>query len=153
MGIQQPTVGSSFGDTHLQQRAWTREQVKMESKLDRAVSPRETSDSVMPLEKPPLSPTRTELASRYGESVEVFIPSSPTSMMDLRLLYVMDTPELELKAADGNDIPAAISFTAAEAASGTVCGGIDDEEDDELLGLGFLGDDDVEVVDEMDTDL
>jgi hypothetical protein len=116
--------------------------------------------------KPPLSPVHSEIS--FGcishDSIEAFMPASPTSLLDVRLVYRMDDKRQlhhveTAKVIQASMIPNAISFKPIlmedEKASleedeystysededdDNVVMDSDDEED--LLGLDLLGDDD-----------
>jgi hypothetical protein len=119
--------------------------------------------------KPPLSPIRSELSYSSNEAIEVFMPKSPTSMMDVRLMYLMDykMQNMQLKALRA--VPTAISFTPIHCANdeetrgGDTCSSYtqDDtsvtsveteEEEDDLVGSTYT-EDDISVEMEEEDDL
>jgi hypothetical protein len=62
--------------------------------------------------KPPLSPIRSESSYSSNDAIEMFMPKSPTSIMDVRLLYLKDNKvqNMQLKTRLG-EVPSAISFS------------------------------------------
>jgi hypothetical protein len=104
--------------------------------------------------KPPLSPIRSELSYSSNGAIEVFMPKSPTSIMDVRLLYLKDykLQNVQLKARL-REVPSAISFSSIhfenieETPRGDACSSYTQdntsvtsaemEEDDDLLGFSY----------------
>ena len=67
--------------------------------------------------KPPLSPIRSELSYSSNDAIEVFMPKSPTSMMDVRLMYLMDYKMQNMQLRALKEVPSAISFTPIHCAN------------------------------------
>jgi hypothetical protein len=128
------------------------------------LSPVTTHTQTHAYTKPPLSPIRSESSYSSNEAIEVFMPTSPTSTLDVRFVYLMDnkTQNVQLKAL--RDVPSAISFKPIhcdndeESHGGDACSTYteDDtsvemeEEEDDLLGLDLLVDDEDEEEEECD---
>jgi hypothetical protein len=111
--------------------------------------------------KPPLSPVRSESSYVSNEAIEVFMPKSPTSMLDVRLMYWKDSKMQSVHFKARREVPSAIVFKPIhcendeESREDDTCStsSNDDasiymEEEDDLLGLDLLADDDEEEDDE-----
>jgi hypothetical protein len=112
--------------------------------------------------KPPFLPIQSKLSYSSNEAIEVFMSTSPTSMLDVSLMHLMDnkTQHVQLKVL--REVPSAISFKPIhceddeESCGGDGCStyteddsSVEMEEEYDLLGLDLLADDDDDDDDEF----
>jgi hypothetical protein len=127
------------------------------------LSPVTTLTQTHAYKKPPLSPIRSESSYPSNEAIEVFMPASPTSTLDVCLVFLMDNKTQNEQLEALRDIPSAISFKPIhcendeESYGGDACSTyteddtsveMEEEEEDDLLGLDLLADDDDEEEEE-----